>query len=259
MASVTSPARPDDTGPDTGYDWSFSRRPFWLFSHLFALAVVALFVNLGLWQLSRHDDRQAANAAITERLTADPLEVATADDLAGDPAELDYRPVSVSGTFLEGDFVRVANRSQGGVAGEYVVGIVELADDSLIAVNRGFVPLNAEVTVQPVSTGTVSVDGWLRESSPKGRFGADDTGEGNLVPRMNTEDLAARLGQAVAPVWLQEADNSGLSAAGRFPDPVPLPEFGAGPHLGYAAQWFIFAALGLVVYGALLRRRSRAR
>jgi len=40
---------------------------------------------------------------------------------------------------------------------------------------------------------------------------------------------------------------------------VPLPELDDGPHLGYAAQWFIFATLGVLFYGALLRRNSRTR
>lgn len=259
MASVTSPARPDDTGPDADADWSFARQPFWLFSHVFALSVVVLFVALGLWQLSRHDERQAANAEVTTRLTSEPIVVNGSADLGGPPSRLDYRPATVLGTFIDADFVRVVNRSQGGVAGEHVVGLLELADGSLLAVNRGFVPANTEVTVEPVPAGRVPVEGWLRESIYKGRFGADDTGDGQLVPRMNTDDLAARIGRAVASVWLQQAGPTDDTTTRRFPDPVPLPELDNGPHLGYAAQWFIFATLGVLFYGALLRRQSRTR
>lgn len=258
MASVTSPARPD-TGPGNAADWSFARRPFWLFSHVFALAVVVLFVNLGLWQLSRHGERQAASAELSSRLMSETIVVNGSADLGGPPSRLDYRPATVWGTFIDGDFVRVVNRSQGGVAGEHVVGLMELGDGSLLAVNRGFVPANTDVAVQPAPTGRVPVDGWLRESVQKGRFGADDTGEGALVPRMNTDDLATRAGRAVAPVWLQLAGVDGDSTAATFPDPVPLPELDDGPHLGYAAQWFVFATLGVLFYGALLRRQSRSR
>ena len=35
---------------------------------------------------------------------------------------------------------------------------------------------------------------------------------------------------------------------------VPLPPLDGGPHLSYMAQWFIFATLGTLFYGALLRR-----
>jgi cytochrome oxidase assembly protein ShyY1 len=36
--------------------------------------------------------------------------------------------------------------------------------------------------------------------------------------------------------------------------PVPPPELSEGPHLGYAAQWFIFSTIALVGYPIVLRR-----
>ena len=36
--------------------------------------------------------------------------------------------------------------------------------------------------------------------------------------------------------------------------PVPPPELYEGPHLGYAAQWFIFSTIALVGYPIVLRR-----
>ncbi len=268
MASATSPARPDDSDliddgqPAGGADWSFARRPFWLFSHLFALSVIVLFAGLGLWQLSRHDARQETNTAVADRLDAEPRQVTEAGDLAGDPAELDYRPVLASGTFIDEDFVRVVNRSQGGVAGEHVVGIVELEDGTTVAVNRGFVPVNADPVLRPAPVGPTTVTGWLRESVSQGRFGVDDSGRGDLVPRLNTADLAARLGRELPAVWIQASEEGPVGGGARgdgFPDPVPLPELDSGPHLGYAVQWFIFAVLGTLFYGALLRRQSRPR
>jgi cytochrome oxidase assembly protein ShyY1 len=48
-------------------DWSFARRPFWLFSHVLALALAILFVNFGFWQLGRHQDRRDLNELIENR------------------------------------------------------------------------------------------------------------------------------------------------------------------------------------------------
>jgi cytochrome oxidase assembly protein ShyY1 len=235
-------------------DWTFARRPFWLFSHIFALAVIVLFANLGLWQLGRHDDRQTANALTEQRRAEEPLTVDERADVTGpDATDLADVPAVVEGVYVDADFVRVVNRSQGGVAGEYVVAIVELADGSKIAVNRGFVPVNADVELASVPAGATELRGWLQDSVAKGRFGADDTGQGSKIPRFNTDDLARRLGEALPPLWLQvEADDGG-----DFPDPVPLPPLDAGPHFSYAAQWFVFATLGALFYGALLRRQSR--
>ena len=42
-------------------------RPRWLAGHLLALALVVLFVNLGLWQLRRLEQRRAHVAQVVER------------------------------------------------------------------------------------------------------------------------------------------------------------------------------------------------
>lgn len=233
-------------------DWRFARRPFWLFSHLFALTVVTTFVGLGFWQLDRLDERRDANALIESR-TAETLVLDGAPATGADGADLDYRAVEADVRFLDPDFARVANRTQGGVAGEHVVAVVELADGSALAVNRGFVPLGDDRPLDPVAGGTVTVQGWLRATVEQERFGATDSGEGDLLPRFDTERLAFRLDRPLPPVWLQLEGASGSTGV---PEPVPLPPLDDGPHLGYAVQWFIFAALGLVFYGLLLWRRA---
>ena len=35
---------------------------------------------------------------------------------------------------------------------------------------------------------------------------------------------------------------------------VPPPELSEGPHLGYAAQWFIFSTIAVIGYPLVLRR-----
>ncbi len=234
-------------------DWSFTRKPFWIFSHLFAAGVVVLFIFLGFWQLSRLDERRATNSLIADRSEAPAL------DLTGAPTgdDLDYRSVRAEVRFVEPDLARVANRSQGGVAGEYVVAMVELADGTAMAVNRGFVPVNADVDLDSVPSESTILTGWLRESvEADGWFAVDDTGEGRILPRFNTEAVAERWGEPLPAYYLQPGPDS-TRAAASFPDPVPLPSLDDGPHLAYAVQWFIFATLGVGFYAALLRRFSR--
>jgi len=43
-----------------------------------------------------------------------------------------------------------------------------------------------------------------------------------------------------------------------LPYPLPPPDLSEGPHLGYAGQWFIFAAIGAVGWVILLRRQRPA-
>lgn len=244
----------DQQPSPAGRDWTFARRPFWLFSHLFALSVVSLFLVLGLWQLNRLGVRQDLNTLIEAR-TAEVIQLTAAPDGGPDGETLDYVRITAAVTYLDGDFVRIANRSQGGVAGRHVVAIAELADGSLIAVNRGFVPSNAEVDLNPVPSGVTEISGWLRATVRQGLIGATDNGEGDVLPRLDTERVAARLGVPLPTVWIQLApgDQDGLAT---FPDPFPLPPLDEGPHRSYAVQWFIFATLGIVFYGALVWRRA---
>ncbi len=232
--------------------WAFAARPRWLASHLFAASVIALFIAAMFWQLDRREQRIEQNEVIGARADADPLVVADALT-AGPPTELDYRRVQDSGTWIDPEVVRVANRSQGGVAGEWIVGLFQTVDGTRIFVNRGFVPLAGVADVPPERQ---TITGWLRPSVERGAFGAEDRGEGSLVPRLNVDDVAARLTDPdVAPVWLQLEAPTGPGG----PDPVPLPERNNGPHLSYAVQWLTFAVLGVAVYGLLLRRIAAGR
>ena len=238
-------------------DWSFARRPFWLFSHVFAATVVVSFVLLGFWQLSRHQERADRNAQIESRSSPPVLDLAQALDRP--LGELDYQVVQGRGTFVNDAVVRVANRSQGGVAGQHLVATFRIDGGPLILVNRGFVPIDTAIPVRDAPSGEVTVKGWLRTSIVRGWYGATDDREGTLVPRLDVAAIEARLDEPVAPVWLQLDGDASGSSRSTFPDPVPLPPLDGGPHLSYMAQWFIFATLGTLFYLALLRRQSRSR
>ncbi len=241
--------------PGTTADWSFVRQPFWLFSHVFAATVILSFFGLGLWQLDRLAERRLANDVIEER-TEETLFLDAVPPTV-DGSELDHRAVSATVTVIDADLGRVVNRTSNGLAGEHVVAVVELEDGSAIAVNRGFVPLGLAESLDPLPTGPIEVSGWLRASVERGRFGAEDLGAGDVLPRFDTDAVAARLGRDLPPVWLQLATVDGAAPGPTgSPEALALPPLDDGPHLSYAVQWFIFATLGLVFYGLLLRRRA---
>ncbi len=232
-------------------DWGFARQPFWLFSHLIAVVVVVSFVNFGFWQLRRLDERQLVNVEVEAALNTPPMDVLSASEIDLLP---EYQPVRVSGELLESDLARVVNRSHRSQAGEYVVGILRLDDGSLLALNRGFVTIGVE-DLDPAPTRT-EVFGWVRPSVEQERFGIDDTGTTKQMPRLNTDMVEVRLGSDLASNWLQVAPEVDGSSSALRPEPVPLPPLTEGSHLSYAVQWFVFALLTLLFYGALLRRRS---
>lgn len=258
-AFATEPSAVVNTLRGVTVDWSFARRPFWLFSHVFAASVVVSFVVLGFWQFNRHGERGESNELIEAR--SQPPAEALQAALERPVDELDYRYVTGVVTYLDEEVVRVANRSQGGVAGSHIVALAELSDGQQLLVNRGFIPLDSSVEIQGVPTGAVEISGWLRASVERGSIGATDTGEGDLVPRLDVVAIDGRVEGSLVAAWLQLAPPERLNGAtfSVFPDPVPLPSIDGGPHLSYMVQWFVFAALGAAFYVALLRRTSRAR
>ncbi len=216
--------------------------------------MIALFLVAGFWQLDRRDERIAQNTIVAARADGPPISVTTAI-ASGTPEEVDFRRVRDDGVWLETDLVRVANRSLNGSAGEWVVGLFETADGARVLVNRGFVPSNELVELLPPS-GSGRIDGFLRTSREKEGISAEDPGEGTLVPRLNIDAVAERLDDPeVVDMWLQLED---LTASG-FPEPIELPEQSNGPHLSYAGQWFLFAAMGAGAYVQILRRIAKPR
>ena len=236
--------------------WTFARRPFWLFSHIFAVSVVVLFVFLGLWQLDRLGQRRTQNDIILSRTDFAPASIS---DLLDEPEEtLEFRRVVDRGRFVDDEVVRIGSQTQDGSAGDHLVGVVELEDGTRVAVNRGYVPLAVGDEFDSASEEEIEIVGWLRLSQSKeGIFGAPDGQSADRLPRFNVPTVDDRVDGELAPIWIQlnpKAADEQAAATDTFPAPVPLPPLGEGSHLSYAVQWFTFALLGVAVYIALLRR-----
>jgi surfeit locus 1 family protein len=243
------------------------------------LAVLVSFTQFGFWQLRRHDQRQARDATTVARLAAAPaplaeaLDAALAEVAAGVPAGDAFRGrrATARGTFEPDDEVLRRSMSRNGLPGYHVVTPLALADDPAdrrLWVERGWVPQEfgaVPVAAAPPPAGIVVVEGWLRapDVPPTGwvaTLAPRDPPEGRLatVAYVDLERLAAQVaGPAVPAVLLLAASEP--PTPGELPVALDAPILGAGPHLGYAIQWFAFAIITLIGYPALLRRVLRDR
>lgn len=233
--------------------YRFLLRPRWLLFHLVCVAGVVLMVNLGFWQLRRLDERRDFNARVEQRIDQ-PAE--TLDDVlaAGTPDQLEWRQVTATGQYLPDEQVLIVNRSQTGRAGDIVMTPLLLAGDRVLLVERGFVPLGAEVASPPA--GAVEIVGRLRPSEERrrGQLGDPESGALEQAQRLDIDRLAAQLPSAPVPMYVELVESQ-PAEAGAFPEPLSEPELSEGPHLSYAGQWFIFAA-GVVVGWVLAVRHS---
>jgi surfeit locus 1 family protein len=114
-----------------------------------------------------------------------------------------------------------------------------------ILVDRGFLPTPDAVTVDlrgAAEPGEVEVRG-IALPVPRGPGQRIEHGGRVTWRRLDLGALRPRLPYEVLPVMVQQTPDSSLSRFPRRLDPPPLDD---GPHLAYAVQWFLFAALAAV-------------
>jgi len=233
--------------------------PRWLLRHVVVLALVIAFLNLGFWQLRRLHSRRARNAVVTARLAIPAQPLPDVVPSAGaDPASLSYRRVVAEGTFDTAREVILPDRSYNERAGNEVVTPLVLADGRAVMVDRGWVPLddNAPPIVAALPpSGTVRITGVLFASQVRGRFGPrnPDTGTLRQIFRIDLARLQQQLPYTLAPVYVQELSQEPAQTV-QYPLAEVLPALDEGPHLSYALQWFAFALIAVVGYGALIRK-----
>ncbi len=158
------------------------RRPRWLVGTIIAVLLVVLFGNLGLWQLRRLDEKRDRNAVIEDRASqpVQPVdEVVDAEARFGEAGGVAYRRASARGRYDAEGEVLIRSRSLDGRPGRWVVTPLRLDDGTALAVNRGFVPLSADVPAPP--GGEVEVAGLLLATQERQGIGPQDP-TGGVLP-----------------------------------------------------------------------------
>ena len=233
-------------------------RPRWIVGSIIVLALVVLFVNLGLWQLRRLDERQVQNDAVrarTKSLTELTPSAWAADD--ADIEELENRKVELRGTYDPSREVLVRFQTHEAQPGYDVVTPLR-TEDGIVLVDRGWVPerLGDEWPAEQAEApeGEVVVAGILAgpdDTSP--RLEANE-GEPVVVSGVRPAELAQTLElREVLPLYVKEIS----SGEDRFPIANGEPDLSDGPHFSYAVQWFIFAGVVGAGWIVLISRVKR--
>lgn len=234
--------------------------PRWVLSHVFVATLIVAFVMAGFWQLSRLGERRDENALIESRMGAVvPYEAARSSD----PETLEYLRVQVDGRFSPEEAILIANRSDEGTPGFWMWTNFVTSDGDDLLVNRGFVERTiiqqtsgaAPLSEAAPTAGSVTIEGLLREGLENGRV----TDAGDQLSRPDAGLAAELMGLEPglgAEIYL-ELDAQDPPRESAVPRPVPAPDLGEGSHGSYAFQWFTFATIGVLGYGALLVRIRR--
>lgn len=221
-----------------------------LWPTLAAAAAIILFAGLGEWQLGR---------AVSSRALADDFtRGGSAINWRQLPADAPrYQRVTASGHYDPEHQFLLDNMSQAGVAGVEVLTPLLLDSGGTVIVNRGWQPFGAtrdELPEVAVEGGPRTITGRIDELPRPGvRLTAmPETGWPRLVQFPQIDELATALGRELYPrvILLDSPDADGYArnwvVRGLDPD----------RHLGYAVQWFAFAALAGAIWFALSLRKS---
>lgn len=212
---------------------------------ILSLAVLALFIALGTWQLQRLQWKEALIAEIEAKIGAVPTDLPKAID----PVKDKYLPVVVSGVFDAGGvFVLGSNRDVG--AGHRVVSAFATPEGRRILVDRGFVSVQAG-RPELFASAPMTVTGNLHWPDERDSYTPEDDLSENTWFARDVDKLAQKLNTEPVLVVARTQTN---------PTIKPMPVTTAGipnRHLEYVGTWFLLAATWVVMTGFALWRMKR--
>jgi cytochrome oxidase assembly protein ShyY1 len=217
----------------------------WLVAVVGAVLTVAM-LWLGLWQMRVFEDKENESAAARAAQPAVPLLGFVAAD--GTVGDIYGKPATVTGHYLAAQQARIT--SEDGTV--RVLTAFAVSDGRVLAVVRGTLPAGTATLPQPPA-GELEQTGVFLPS--EAGSGAADTGTELTSVRLPL--LAQYWPQQLLPgfLTLRSADST---AQGLGVSVVALPS-GAGSiqNIGYALQWWVFAAFGAFMTIRFVRALGR--
>jgi surfeit locus 1 family protein len=236
---------------------------------VFTLAMVALFLGLGMWQLQRRAEKHALIAALTERLAAAPEALPPpAQWSALNPARDEFRRVRFSAAYESCPDAVVY--SSGSAVREDISGPgtwafipARLPGGETVVINAGFVQntmqdrsVEDRAVTRLVTKEPVTLTGYLRFPEKAGVL----TPAENIARRLwFTRDhfsMAHVLGWGeVAPFYI---DLETPAPENGIPKPGPLDVHLKDDHMQYAVTWFGLAGAVVIAFAVWWRAQRRA-
>jgi len=216
---------------------------------------------LSQWQFERNESRSEQIELVEQNYDADPVPLI---DVIGSDGDLDsqdeWLPVTLTGEYLADEQVLVRNRPHGGTSAFEVLVPFRDSDGRIFIVDRGWVPPgegDSPDAVPAAPSGQVEVTVRLRPGEPLPTSGRGaPTGQVPTIHLPSVADLLIAEGIARAAGTVTTAygqliseDPAPETALGGFTSPTEDP----GPHLSYAIQWILFAIMGFIFIGYIIR------
>ena len=240
---------------------------------LFTLAMVALFVGLGLWQLQRRAEKHALIAALTERLAAPPVPLPQPAQWSALTAGKDeFRHVSFTATYprLPDAMVYSAGsavRDDISGPGTWAFLPARLPGGETVVINAGFVAntmqdrgVQDRAVARLVTGQPVTLTGYIRFPETAGWLTPAENPDKRLWFARDHLAMAHRLGwgqggSEIAPFYI---DLEAPVPENGIPKPGPLDVHLRDDHMQYAITWFALAGAVAIAFAVWWRGRRRA-
>lgn len=224
---------------------------------LWALAVtismVFVFVELGKWQLSRADERNARQAQL-DQLAKEPVVT-----VPGSPIKLEdfqYRQVEARGKYRSEFTIFLDNKTYQGRAGYHVLTPLQIANSNWhVIINRGWAPTGYDRSILPqipTRLDEISVTGIVVSPELRVLELSDPVDHGVVWDNFNLERFRQMTNINLQPIMILQKDHVEDSLIRDW----ERPDSGASKNIGYAIQWFSLAVTTIIIFLVLNVKRS---
>jgi cytochrome oxidase assembly protein ShyY1 len=220
------------------------------------------FQALSNWQWHRLQDRQVVNAEIQAQINKEPIPITELivdiDGAKSVPEDSQWRTVEITGVWLQDNQVLVRKKSLESDLGLWVVTPLQLADGTIVMINRGWTAAaNSAVdspVVSDVPVGTIEVLGRLRDVTERTKPAPTDLPEGQVDRIVPTEivDSPDTLTNAYVEMTASRPESRSTEIRS-----LPAPEVTEGAHRSYAIQWIFFEIMTVIGWIILVRNEVK--
>ncbi|HVE48738.1 MAG TPA: SURF1 family protein [Casimicrobiaceae bacterium] len=215
------------------------------------IVAVIVFLAAGEWQRGRLHDKEALAAQWASAAAKPVVPLSRVNVAAGDTR---FRVVTATGRFDARHQILLDNRVHAGRVGYHVITPLLLDDGRAVVVNRGFIAgtrTRSEAPSPMVPEGVVTVRG--RINLPPRYFEIGDAKPtGALWQNLDLSRFTSISGITVLPIVIEALDGDGDGLVRDW----PLPDAGSERHRIYMAQWYLFAALAVVLWVWFRKRKT---
>lgn len=232
---------------------NYQFKPKWWILVL-SVVLIIIFTRLGLWQLSRADEKDSKQQLL-DQLAHEA--VLTLPSSRVELSDLLFRNVEVKGQLVASHTIFLDNKVYRGAVGYHVLTPMRIENSNMhVLINRGWVALGKNRSTLPeifTPTDVITLSGIALSPTIRTMKISDEISTGKVWIALNLEKYQAVSGLELQPILLMQLDNSINDGLIRE---LERQDLGASKNMSYAFQWFFLAITVFILLLALNVKRS---